>query len=243
MLRLQLFGGLSLLNETGSHSGPVMQRRKLALLARAAASPRGSISRDKLIGCFWPEEDRERARHHLADSVFTLRKHLGKDAVVTVGDDLLVNPAAFSCDLWRFLGALEAGQAEQAVTLYAGPFLDGFFVSEAAEFEQWVEEERRRLSALYAAALEGLAEEALTVPNLQAGMARIYLKAVAQPQNPGVAAGRHIDLEPHAAGVSTCLERCAIRLSLGADRLDGRERLLEGRPGRLHVAAARHGSA
>lgn len=41
---------------------------------------------------------------------------------------------------------------------------------------------------------EGLAEEVLDVKGLQAGPARIYLKAAAQSQVPGVAARRHIDL-------------------------------------------------
>ena len=41
---------------------------------------------------------------------------------------------------------------------------------------------------------EGLFEEVVTVPELKAGKARIYLKGVAQPQTPGVAAHRNIDL-------------------------------------------------
>src|SRR5579871_2992728 len=41
---------------------------------------------------------------------------------------------------------------------------------------------------------EGLFEEPVAVPPLQAGKARIYLKGVAQPQEPGVAAKRNIDL-------------------------------------------------
>jgi hypothetical protein len=41
---------------------------------------------------------------------------------------------------------------------------------------------------------EGLMEEVVTTPELKAGKARLYLKAAAQPQTPGVAAGRHIDL-------------------------------------------------
>jgi len=41
---------------------------------------------------------------------------------------------------------------------------------------------------------EGLAEEVLDVKGLQAGPARIYLKAAAQPQTAGVAAHRNIDL-------------------------------------------------
>ncbi|HTU90367.1 MAG TPA: hypothetical protein VMF69_09860, partial [Gemmataceae bacterium] len=41
---------------------------------------------------------------------------------------------------------------------------------------------------------EGLFEEVVSVPELKAGQARIYLKGVAQPQQPGVAAHRNIDL-------------------------------------------------
>jgi hypothetical protein len=41
---------------------------------------------------------------------------------------------------------------------------------------------------------EGLMEEAVNVPELKAGKARIYLKGTTQPQLPGVAAGRHVDL-------------------------------------------------
>jgi hypothetical protein len=41
---------------------------------------------------------------------------------------------------------------------------------------------------------EGLAEEVVTTPELKAGKARLYLKAIAQPQVQGVTAGRHIDL-------------------------------------------------
>lgn len=40
---------------------------------------------------------------------------------------------------------------------------------------------------------EGMAEEALNLPGLRAGAHRIHLKAVEQPQIPGVTAGRHID--------------------------------------------------
>ena len=40
---------------------------------------------------------------------------------------------------------------------------------------------------------EGLYEEGVTTPELKAGKARITLKAAAQPQEPGRAAGRHID--------------------------------------------------
>ena len=41
---------------------------------------------------------------------------------------------------------------------------------------------------------KGCIEEVVTTPELKAGKARVYLKGAAQPQEPGVAASRHIDL-------------------------------------------------
>src|SRR5690606_33832385 len=61
MLTLHLLGGVSLAEDSGPVSGAATQRRRLALLARIAAAPGATLSRDRLIGCFWAEEDRERA--------------------------------------------------------------------------------------------------------------------------------------------------------------------------------------
>lgn len=43
--------------------------------------------------------------------------------------------------------------------IYAGPFLDGFFLSDAPEFERWVDTERGFLARQYAGALEALARQ------------------------------------------------------------------------------------
>jgi TolB-like protein/DNA-binding SARP family transcriptional activator len=44
--------------------------------------------------------------------------------------------------------------------LYQGPFLDGFFLSDAPDFERWADAERERLARAFGGALERLAEEA-----------------------------------------------------------------------------------
>ena len=78
MLTLQLFGGCTLASNGEAITGPAVQRRRLALLALLAVSPGQSLSRDKLVAYFWPEEERDRARHFLSDSLFRLRKALGR---------------------------------------------------------------------------------------------------------------------------------------------------------------------
>ena len=63
-------------------------------------------------------------------------------------------------DVQLFEEALGRGDLARAVELYTGPFLDGVYLSEAGEFERWVEAERSRLATLMARALESLARNA-----------------------------------------------------------------------------------
>jgi DNA-binding SARP family transcriptional activator/predicted ATPase len=160
MRNLKLFGGLSIDGKAAVLAGAGAQRRRLALLALLAGSHRHPISRDKLTGYLWPERDDEHARNLLSQAVHALRRVLGADAIVSRGQDLWLNPALVSSDVAEFEGALAAGELERGVALYAGPFLDGFFLPGAPAFDSWVEAERDRLHRAYLTALEELAERA-----------------------------------------------------------------------------------
>jgi len=159
MFFLKLFGGVTLFDNGDPVSGPSAQRRRLALLSLLASAPSGGVSREKLIGYLWPEIGSEQARHFLADSVYALRKALGKEAILALGDNLRLNPEAIRSDASEFREALARGDTQAAVALYQGPFLDGFFVPDVAEFERWAEAERERCAHQFAQALEALAEE------------------------------------------------------------------------------------
>ena len=161
MALLKLFGGASLETETGPLQGPAAQRRRLGLLARLALAGSQGLSRDKLIAYLWPESDTDKARHLLSDSLYRINQSLGGDVLVAGGDQLRIDFARLRCDVVEFEAALEGGEPEAAVRLYRGPFLDGFFLGGALEFERWVEGERERLAHRYGGALESLAEAAV----------------------------------------------------------------------------------
>ncbi len=74
------------------------------------------------------------------------------------GDELGVAPSAVWCDVRAFREAVERERPEEALDLYCGDLLEGFFVPSAPEFERWVEEERQRLRSAAAAAAWGVAE-------------------------------------------------------------------------------------
>jgi len=157
---LRLLGGISLDGPDGPLTGKVVQPRQSALLAVLAAAQDKGISRDKAVGLLWPESDRAEARHALSNSAYEIRKDLGEEAVLASGGNLRLNPDIVAADVGTFGEALGRGDLAGAVDAYGGPFLDGFHLSGAKEFEDWVESERQRLAVQYAEALESLAESA-----------------------------------------------------------------------------------
>ena len=160
MSRIRLLAGPSIEGPDGPVPSTVLQRHRLALLALLAMAPNGTLSRDKLIASLWPESETDRARHLLRSAVHVLRRSLGEDAVQSMGDDLRLNPEIVTSDVSEFLERLAHDELEQAVDLYAGPFLDGFHLSDSPDLERWVDGERSRLQQLYCGALEQLAERA-----------------------------------------------------------------------------------
>src|SRR5688572_6528045 len=98
MPRLRTLGGLSIDDAERSLRGAALQRRRLTVLAViAGAGPKG-ISRDKLLGLFWPEADEDRARHSLAQTLYALRRSLHADDLFVGTADIRVNTDRLTVD-------------------------------------------------------------------------------------------------------------------------------------------------
>ncbi|HVE34383.1 MAG TPA: BTAD domain-containing putative transcriptional regulator, partial [Gemmatimonadaceae bacterium] len=134
--RLVVLGHVALTGPTGQLLRRASQQRRMALLALVATAPDASISRDRLLGLLWPDRDERTARHLLADSLYVLRQALGDDAFVTTGESVRLS-ARMSIDVAEFNQALSDGRWGDALAVYRGDFLDGFFVRNAADFDQW----------------------------------------------------------------------------------------------------------
>jgi serine/threonine-protein kinase len=160
MITLRLFGGAALARDGQRLTGPATQRHRLALLALLASHRPRAAPREKLIGYLWP--DALRGRQLLKQSVYELRRALGEGVIVSSGNDLWLASDAIDFDVMAFEEAVAAGDPEHAVGLYTGPFLDGFSLPDAPEFEHWVDRERERLRLVCCGALEQLAEAAQT---------------------------------------------------------------------------------
>lgn len=171
----------------GPVTGRVAQRQRLALLALLGASRVGGLGREKLIAHLWPESDAEQGRHLLSNSIYVVRQALGDDAIIGSGDALRLNPERVRCDVREFDEAIAAGDLERAVELYAGPFLDGFFLADTPSFERWAEDERARLGTAYGDALDALAHGREAAGDMRGAVALWRKRAAHTPYDSRVA--------------------------------------------------------
>src|SRR5438876_12044605 len=161
LVELRILGGLNLLGAGGRELSSVLaQPKRVALLAYlAAATPRRLHRRDSLLALFWPELDQEHARAALRQALHGLRYALGDGVLVTRGDeDIGLDAERIRCDVVEFARAAEVGRLADALAVYRGDLLEGFFIRGAPEFEQWLEDERARLKAVALRSATQLAE-------------------------------------------------------------------------------------
>lgn len=148
MIVFQLLGPLDLRAADGRALQSVLSGpKRVALLAYLAVHGPGRFHRrDVLLGLFWPESDQERARGSLRSALHVLRRALGDGVIISRGDEEIgLAEGVLRCDAADVRSALREGRAEEAVRLYSGELLEGFFLSDSPEFERWLDDERRRL--------------------------------------------------------------------------------------------------
>src|SRR5688500_17208172 len=194
MVTLRLLGGATLDSEAGPIAARALQRRRIALLALLAAA-RKPVSREKVTAFLWPESDSEQARHLLSVAVYELRKAIHEEAIISARDEVALNPAFIHSDVDEFENAVTAGDLARAVELYRGPFLDGFHINDAPEFERWVDGERDRLSRAYARALEELAHQHSAKGDTAAAVAALRKLAAHDPYSGRIAVMLMLALE------------------------------------------------
>jgi len=145
------------------------QPRRLALLAYlAVATPRGLHRRDAILTLFWPELDQQHARAALRQALRVIRGSLGAILTSRGDDEIGLDFECFQCDADAFDRAIAGGRWDEALELYRGELLEGFFISGAPEFERWLDAERARLWAAAVGGARSLVERATEVGDVAA---------------------------------------------------------------------------
>lgn len=160
LVDIATFGSFTVRASNGELPPAVAQRRRLAVLLYLAAAGSAGVTRERLLALFWPERSEESARNLLNQALSAFRSL--SPALVCAGPagDVRLEPSLVRLDTAEFEASCAAKSWQDAITLYQGPFLDGFALTGAPEFERWVERERVRHERSYASALEGIARTA-----------------------------------------------------------------------------------
>lgn len=147
MWRLRLLGRLR-----GERGRQVLERfpsRAVALLlARLALPPQRRHAREELIELLWPEVAPEIGRNRLRQALSTLRRLIEPPDIppqsVLQADrqSIALHPEGVETDVAAFEQALRIGDIDGALSLYGGDLLPAYL-------DEWVNDERLRLSALY----------------------------------------------------------------------------------------------
>ncbi len=161
MIRLRVLGAPDLRGADGAEVRSVLaQPKRLGLLTYLAVNtPTGFHRRDSLLALFWPEADDAHARNALRQAIHHLRQALGEGVLVGRGtEELALAGERLWCDAVAFVRALAGGDLIAGLETYRGDLLPGFHLSDAPEFERWLEGQRAGLRARAAEAAWTLAE-------------------------------------------------------------------------------------
>ena len=216
MLELRTLGPLDLRRGREAVTAVLRQPKRLALLAYLAASPDHRFHRrDTLLGLFWGERDESHARAALRRALYFLRQALGDDVIVGRGDEEVgIGDGMLWSDVSAFEQANTRGAAAEALELYRGDLLEGMFISEAPEFERWLDGERVRLRDRAIAAARTLTEELDAAGLLEEAVetARRWADLAAHDERAGHALVDLLDRSGDRGGALEAGERFLVRM-------------------------------
>lgn len=103
-------------------------------------------TRDEIAGLFWPSSSEEKAKISLRNALHKLRKSFDEDIILTPNKSILKlnENIEFILDVVDF----EKNPMED-LSIYKGEFLKGFYIKDAAEFDNWLAEQRSYFEEIY----------------------------------------------------------------------------------------------
>ena len=106
----------------------------------------GEVNRDEIAGILWGDKENQVARKNLRNTVYQANKIFEGDVIVSpTRSSLALNP-----DLSLFLDVqLFERNPISHLDLYQGDFLEGFYVKDDEDFDQWASRKRNAYKQLY----------------------------------------------------------------------------------------------
>jgi len=142
MIRLQTLGTLEVTLDGAEAPAQLLWKKNVALLLFLARAPKRRCTREQLIGLLWPDKDDTAARQSVREAIRMLRHYVGEDRLQTTGDVVQLEENAVELDTDQFERFVTQHDWAATLPLINGKFLDGFKISDAAGFEDWLTIER-----------------------------------------------------------------------------------------------------
>lgn len=169
-LEITTCGGLQV-TQAGAAALAGVSRKATALFVYLACA-RGPQSRERLAELLWDDRSPAQSASNLRTVLTLLRPHVGPYLLLTHGTIALAPTAPLWLDYTELDRRLALARAlarhapkpapeeiaalEEAVALYGGPFLQGFYLRDASGFEEWMLREQTRLEQAIIEALQRL---------------------------------------------------------------------------------------
>jgi predicted ATPase/DNA-binding SARP family transcriptional activator len=156
-MHINLLGSCQIIWQGRPLSIPRRQTRALLyyLAARLEPAPRA-----QLAFLFWPDIPDAAARRKLTRLLSGLRAALPQADLLLVDEDsVTLNPILVKSDSQQFMLAVRSGDPvtlAAAASLYRGPFMAGFELADAPEYDGWQAATARQLETSYLGVLEQL---------------------------------------------------------------------------------------
>lgn len=124
------------------------------------ATQNNPVSTDKLLEIFWPNQDFSAAQHNLNVNLYEIRKKipdliLRDESYVQIVPETKIDAKLF--DLYFAKEQFDEEELHRNLALYRGDFLDGFYISDSPEFDNWKLALQEHYLTLY---IRGLAKSA-----------------------------------------------------------------------------------
>jgi len=127
---------------------PLGSRKYYALLAFLALEQGRVLRREQVIALLWEHARTTAARQSLRQAIYALRSRLRGLPLQATREEVWLPAGAVAVDALEFRSAVFAGRWEDAVALYRGGFLDGFWLRDSPAFQEWQEGLQRNLASL-----------------------------------------------------------------------------------------------
>src|SRR5436190_3530442 len=193
-LHMALLGGLRITGGAADIPLPGLTTRKGQALLCYLALTRRPHTRDSLTALLWSDDPQEEARASLRNVLFLLRKVASSYLIVTREAIAFNSESPYRLDVETFRDKFAAANTapakrgpdvvatlREAMDLYHGEFLEGFYVPGAAGFEEWVLTERQWLHGTAIEALHRLAGEYVRQGNMSEAITYLNRLLVLEP--------------------------------------------------------------